>query len=131
MVEAGQEKRQTGKESQNPALSILIFLDGTRLRFPYEYPFRIRHRLSFPQPLFHEGNIIGHAGGRGPMSLLKCYGVMDRSIKKGPVFQFEIGCRYTVVAVDRLAMRSLICDRLSASISAGALPNSTHRQVQE
>ena len=45
--------------------------------------------------------------------------------------QFEIGCRYKVGAVDRLAMRSLICDRLLASISAGALPNSTHRQVQE
>jgi len=55
--------------------------------------------------------------------------------KQGPknslVPQFEVGCRYTVGAVDRLAMRSLICDRLLASISAGALPNSTHRQVQE
>ena len=42
---------------------------------------------SFFAARFQEGNIIGHAGGRGPVeSLLKCYGVMDRSIKNGTRF---------------------------------------------
>ena len=34
----------------------------------------------------------------------------------------DIGCRYTVGAFDRLAMRSLVCDRRFASISAVLCP---------
>ena len=67
---------------------------GSKLRMgnPRRIP-RMGTLSGFGTPLFfavpfHECNIIHHApGGRDPASLLKCYGVVDRSIKMGPVWE--------------------------------------------
>jgi hypothetical protein len=64
---------------------------GTRKRFLGWYLSGIEHPLFFV-PTFHEGNVIGHAKGPGPASLLERNGKRKRSIDSGVPFEKGWGC---------------------------------------